>query len=102
MRATIAASAAPIAPANAEALPPPGTGASEAMSSLNARSVRSTNRSGMGRLAVYVLASEDSQIRDPFHPERLRERPDDASATGGDPQGANSGPITGKMRGLRP
>jgi len=48
MRATIAARAAPSAAAYAAALPPPGTGASEARSSLNERSVRSTSRSAMG------------------------------------------------------
>ena len=45
---------------------------------------------------MYVLASTLHLKTRPFHPERLRERPDDASATGGDPQGANSGPNSGK------
>src|SRR5881409_1087452 len=86
MRATIAARAAPIAPAYAAALPPPGTGASEESSSLNARRVRSMSRSGMGKTARSVRASiAGNFIRDSFHLERLRERPDDASATGGDP-----------------
>src|SRR6185503_10055230 len=56
MRATIAASAAPSAPAYAAALPPPGTGASDASASPNSRSVRSTSRCDMGK-RVYVLAS---------------------------------------------
>src|SRR5439155_350726 len=41
-------------------------------------------------------------IRDPFHRERLRERPDDASATGGVPLRCQFRPRTalGKMRGV--
>src|SRR5437879_4276745 len=85
MRATIAASAAPIAPAYAAALPPPGTGASEERSSLTrAATVRLSDRTwGRGRsVRASILRNF---IRDPFHAERLRERPDDASATGGVP-----------------
>ena len=43
-----------------------------------------------------MLASLSNFRRDPFHPERLRERPDDASATGGDPQWCHFRPEQGK------
>ena len=48
IRPTIAASAAPMAPAYAAALPPPGTGESAERSSVNARRERSMKRSGIG------------------------------------------------------
>src|SRR5260221_9220713 len=64
IRPTIAVSAAPIAPAYAAALPPPGTAADDARSSPKARRVRSTKRSFMGVRSVYdrVLPVDSLQM----------------------------------------
>src|SRR5438067_8619516 len=64
IRPTIAASAAPIAPAYAAALPPPGTAAADARSSLKARRVRSTSRSFMGSVSLRGLDDDGRAVRE--------------------------------------